>query len=81
MITQAMRPVDVLTRGIAQFAGGDLNTQVDIHSGDEFELLGDNFNHMVLNINQLLQEIRLILTENLPKQMSKQNYRNQQRSK
>ena len=56
MITQAMRPVDVLTRGIAQFAGGDLNTQVDIHSGDEFELLGDNFNHMVLNINQLLQE-------------------------
>lgn len=56
IITKAMQPVNALTEGIEQFASGNLNTQVDIHSHDEFELLGNNFNMMVLNINQLLQE-------------------------
>ena len=56
IITKAMQPVNALTEGIEQFASGNLDTQVDIHSHDEFELLGNNFNMMVLNINQLLQE-------------------------
>jgi len=40
------RPVMALTRGSEQFASGDLDHKFDIHTGDEMQVLAEQFNNM-----------------------------------
>ncbi len=40
------RPVMALTRGSEQFANGDLDHKFDIHTGDEMQVLAEQFNTM-----------------------------------
>lgn len=49
-------PLSTLTAGLNQFAAGDLNTQITLHSHDELEMLGDTFNSMVVRIHELLDQ-------------------------
>lgn len=56
IIKKAMKPIDDLTSAINEFASGNLKTQVEIKTEDEFAILGKNFNSMVLSINNLLEE-------------------------
>ena len=53
IVKQFTAPLTTLTDGLNQFASGDLTTQIDIHSHDELEVLGDTFNTMVVRIHQL----------------------------
>ncbi len=50
------KPVALLTQAANDVADGNLDIQLDIKSDDEFMLLGDTFNEMVVNIRQLLEE-------------------------
>lgn len=56
IVKQFTAPLTTLTDGLNQFASGDLTTQIDIHSHDELEVLGDTFNTMVVRIHQLLDQ-------------------------
>ncbi|MUV37285.1 Sensor protein LytS [Lentibacillus sp. JNUCC-1] len=53
------RPLNQLSRAAKEVAAGDLaGDPVDIQSKDELKLLGDTFNHMRSNIDELVQEIK-----------------------
>ncbi len=45
-IRKRMQPVVALKNGAERFAAGDLDHRVDIHSGDELEILAEAFNNM-----------------------------------
>jgi two-component system chemotaxis sensor kinase CheA len=45
------RPIGALTKAAQDLASGNRSVRVDIHSGDELELLGSSFNHMVEELN------------------------------
>lgn len=50
-------PARKLKRAMEEVRGGDLNTRVDIRSGDEMEYLGEGFNQMVENLSETIQEV------------------------
>jgi len=45
------RPIGALTRAAQALAAGNRSVRVEIESGDELELLGSSFNHMVDELN------------------------------
>jgi two-component system, chemotaxis family, sensor kinase CheA len=45
------RPIGALTRAAQDLASGNRSVRVEIQSGDELELLGSSFNHMVDELN------------------------------
>lgn len=55
LMLRLMHPVSVLTNAMKKVGEGDLETQVDIHTRDEFETLGKNFNQMVVRLNASVQ--------------------------
>ncbi|MCG1028115.1 sensor histidine kinase [Virgibacillus halodenitrificans] len=53
------RPVQQLSHAAKQVAAGELRGEpVHIHTNDELKLLGDTFNHMRANIDELVTEIK-----------------------
>lgn len=40
------RPMNILVEGMERFGKGELDISVDIQTGDQFEKLGEGFNHM-----------------------------------
>lgn len=50
-------PARELQRAMENVRRGDLNTRVDIRSGDEMEYLGEGFNQMVENLSETIQEV------------------------
>lgn len=51
------RPARELKRAMGEVQRGDLNVRVDIRSGDELEYLGEGFNHMVEQLDDVIQEV------------------------
>ncbi len=49
-----VKPMNKIIEGISKIKGGDLQTYIDNKSGDEFELITDNFNSMVQRITGLI---------------------------
>lgn len=47
-----MTPMRALIGAMSRFAGGDLSTRTDIRTKDEFDALGDRFNHMAQSIQE-----------------------------
>lgn len=47
-----LRPLQYLTRASGRLASGDFDTRVYVKTGDEFEQLGDAFNHMATRIGR-----------------------------
>lgn len=50
MMTKVISPISILVKGAKEVGEGNLDCQVVIESGDEFEELGDSFNTMVGDI-------------------------------
>ena len=50
-------PARQLKRAMEEVRSGNLDTRVDIHSGDEMEYLGDGFNQMVENLSNTVEEV------------------------
>lgn len=50
------RPVSLLTDAAKEVSAGNFDLHLDIRSDDEFMLLGNTFNEMVVNIKRLLDE-------------------------
>lgn len=51
------KPARELKRAMGEVQKGDLNVRVDIRSGDELEYLGDGFNRMVEQLDDVIQEV------------------------
>jgi two-component system sensor histidine kinase AtoS len=60
------RPISGLVQTTISAASGNLDQTIDIHTGDEIEELGNNFNHMIQQIrlhrNELETRLREITT-------------------
>lgn len=54
---QFSRPIKKLNETMTQFGKGDLNVTYKVHSGDEIGTLGNSFNLMAENINELLEKV------------------------
>ena len=50
-------PARQLKRAMEEVRSGDLNTRVDIRSGDEMEYLGEGFNQMVETLSDTIEEV------------------------
>lgn len=51
------KPARDLKQAMGAVQKGDLNVRVDIHSGDELEYLGEGFNRMVEQLDDVIQEV------------------------
>jgi len=54
---QVSRPVQTLVYGMEQVKKGDLNAQVQVHTRDEFQFLGDSFNTMVNDLRESREKL------------------------
>lgn len=55
MSTQNVTSIEKLMAAVARLDKGDMNAYVDINTGDEFELLANQYNEMLDNLNELLK--------------------------
>jgi signal transduction histidine kinase len=49
---RVVRPLETLRHGVERIRGGDLTTRLDVKTGDELELLADEFNAMAAHLRQ-----------------------------
>lgn len=56
LINSYMSPLSQLSDKMKAFANGEMDVKVNIETGDELELLGNTFNTMVDDINNLIAE-------------------------
>ncbi len=61
-IRKGLDPLERLKQGTKRIANKDFSTQVDIHSGDEFEELGNSFNDMAVKLDKQFNAL-LVLGE------------------
>jgi signal transduction histidine kinase len=47
---RVVRPLETLRRGVERIGGGDMNSRLDVKTGDEIELLAEEFNKMSENL-------------------------------
>ena len=47
---RVVRPLEALRRGVERIASGDMNSRLDVKTGDEIEVLADEFNKMTENL-------------------------------
>ena len=57
VVHNALRALRKLQKGVEQIAAGNLDAAVRIHSGDEFETIGNAFNQMAWKMKTHMQEI------------------------
>ena len=55
LVQSMMAQLNVLREGMEHFVEGNLDTRVSIRTGDELEQLGEQFNHMADDINDLIR--------------------------
>jgi signal transduction histidine kinase len=47
---RVVRPLEALRNGVERIGGGDMNLRLDVKTGDEIEVLADEFNRMAENL-------------------------------
>jgi class 3 adenylate cyclase/HAMP domain-containing protein len=47
-----VRPLQTLREGVARISGGDLEHHIDVQTGDELEMLADEFNEMTAKLRE-----------------------------
>jgi signal transduction histidine kinase len=63
-LTQRMtRPIGALQRGAARFGAGSLDARIDVKTGDELEVLADDFNKMASQLQDLYTGLEQRVTE------------------
>ena len=55
MTNRIVLPVKQLKALTVKVGEGDLSVRADIHTGDEFEVLADSYNHMLDQLNQIIE--------------------------
>ena len=55
--TRLLRPIEQLRFGVARIGGGDLTQRVTVESGDEFEVLADQFNDMAGRLQEFYTDL------------------------
>jgi two-component system chemotaxis sensor kinase CheA len=73
------RPIGALTRAAQDLASGNRSVRVEIESGDELELLGSSFNHMVDELNtsyRKLEEMNRTLEQKVEQRTAELALRN-----
>jgi signal transduction histidine kinase len=61
LATFFLRPMRQLRRAVHAVAEGDLDTTLDVRSGDEFQMLAQDFNTMAARLREYQQQERLAL--------------------
>ncbi len=75
MALSKTKDLDKIVDALSQAEGGDLTTQVDLHSQDEFQIIGDSFNAMIKSLKEQLErnaEMTKRLTNTQMKQLQAQ---------
>jgi signal transduction histidine kinase len=49
---RVVRPLETLRNGVERIGGGDMNARLDLKTGDEIEVLADEFNRMTDNLRE-----------------------------
>ncbi len=49
---RVVRPLETLRHGVERLAAGDLNSRLELKTGDEIEVLAEEFNKMTQNLQQ-----------------------------
>lgn len=49
---RVVRPLQTLREGVARISGGDLEYHIDVRTGDELQMLGDEFNEMTAKLRE-----------------------------
>ena len=49
---RVVRPLETLRNGVERISGGDMNARLDLKTGDEIEVLAEEFNKMTENLQQ-----------------------------
>jgi signal transduction histidine kinase len=49
---RVVRPLETLRNGVERIGGGDLNARLDLKTGDEIEVLAEEFNRMTDNLRE-----------------------------
>jgi len=57
------RPLEELKRGSEAIGHGDLDYTVEVHTGDEFEDLGQSFNRMAADLKEHIRTLRITTAE------------------
>lgn len=60
---QFVRPIQELTAGVQDIAKGNLDKKIEIHTGDELELLGESFNSMTQELQEHILRLTSITAE------------------
>ena len=56
-------PLSHLLEGVERISGGDLKTQIEVHTGDEIETLADAFNSMTANLEKYIHDLTAVTAE------------------
>ncbi len=56
MAKRVTKPIEVITQGVRRVAEGDLEYEFKLENNDEFHILGNQFNAMLIEIRRLLEE-------------------------
>ena len=59
-----VRPILVLTAGVREIAGGNLDKKLDVRTGDEIETLADSFNQMTDELKSYIENLAKTTAEN-----------------
>jgi signal transduction histidine kinase len=60
---RVVRPLETLRKGVELIGRGDLSTRLDIKTGDEIEVLADEFNQMAAHLNDAYANLERKVTE------------------
>lgn len=60
---RVVRPLETLRHGVEQIRKGDLTTRLDLKTGDEIEILADEFNEMASHIREAYSGLELKVAE------------------
>lgn len=60
---QFVRPIHQLTTGVQDIAKGDLEKKIDVHTGDEIELLANSFNTMTSELQEYIANLTKITAD------------------
>ncbi len=57
---RVVRPLEALRQGVARIGGGDLDHRIDVKTGDELEVLADEFNDMTARLQDSYASIERV---------------------
>ena len=60
---RVVRPLETLRKGVQRIGGGDMGTRLEVNTGDEIEMLAEEFNRMTENLRGAYDGLERKVTE------------------